>query len=432
MKQKPLTSQRPGSSNRVRQTREVVHRTPVSQLLASRLHRLPHPTQALQAPLITPHAIRALQQRRAAVQTPVQGRRRSGRPYRETPRDTLRELSKILSISTNSIATTSQSVYSPGLAAARSERPFSVDEDDKPRPRLSMPIHEFEEDDDDSFRGPRARLSILSEEYPDVERSLEKLRRAFSEQPLSRLSGEALGSILSNDHIIEIGEPEVFATYDQNTNSDDISYQGERGYVEDIAGEASVLGANTEDLRQMTGLIPSGRFNPPNDVEIPSILYDDARKSFAFHMPENSDRSGYVSKINLSSSTRTGEYSKSNMDGGLIFPPSRNEASFAPNRKTRVRKMSRHGTTYPRVPESVVNKLSTSLVRSVATHNIEIKKDTLSAIVKASDWFLEQVGTDLGAYAKHAGRRTVDETDVTASSDFSNHTLLLGTTMSSE
>jgi len=30
----------------------------------------------------------------------------------------------------------------------------------------------------------------------------------------------------------------------------------------------------------------------------------------------------------------------------------------------------------------------------------------------ASDWFFEQVSDDLGAYSKHAGRKTIDESDV--------------------
>ena len=42
----------------------------------------------------TPHAIRALQQRRAAGPTPARDRRRSGRQQRETPRDILRNLSR--------------------------------------------------------------------------------------------------------------------------------------------------------------------------------------------------------------------------------------------------------------------------------------------------------------------------------------------------
>ena len=45
-------------------------------------------------PATTPHAIRALQQRRTAALTPSRNKRRSGRLQRETPRDTLRNLSK--------------------------------------------------------------------------------------------------------------------------------------------------------------------------------------------------------------------------------------------------------------------------------------------------------------------------------------------------
>ena len=105
-----------------------------------------------------------------------------------------------------------------------------------------MPIHETEEDDDDSFRAPRARLSLLSEEYPDVERSIETPRRAFSEQSLSRLSRGGLESILDNDHSIDLGEAEVRGRYDQNVDSDDVINKLERGYEEDNLGDASVLG----------------------------------------------------------------------------------------------------------------------------------------------------------------------------------------------
>jgi histone H3/H4 len=44
--------------------------------------------------------------------------------------------------------------------------------------------------------------------------------------------------------------------------------------------------------------------------------------------------------------------------------------------------------------------------------NVKLNKDTLEAIMQASDWFFEQVGDDLGAYAQHAGRKTIDENDV--------------------
>ena len=82
------------TSNQVYQTPKVVNRTPSCQVPASTPHRLPRPTQALRAPLVTPHAIRALQQRCAAAQPPSQRWKRSGRQYRKTPRDILRDLSK--------------------------------------------------------------------------------------------------------------------------------------------------------------------------------------------------------------------------------------------------------------------------------------------------------------------------------------------------
>jgi len=41
-----------------------------------------------------------------------------------------------------------------------------------------------------------------------------------------------------------------------------------------------------------------------------------------------------------------------------------------------------------------------------------MSKEILEAIVDASDWFFEQLGEDLGTYAGHAGRRTIDDKDI--------------------
>jgi len=42
----------------------------------------------------------------------------------------------------------------------------------------------------------------------------------------------------------------------------------------------------------------------------------------------------------------------------------------------------------------------------------KLNKETLNAIMQASDWFFEQVSDDLEAYSKHAGRKTIEESDV--------------------
>lgn len=42
----------------------------------------------------------------------------------------------------------------------------------------------------------------------------------------------------------------------------------------------------------------------------------------------------------------------------------------------------------------------------------KINKEALAAIEQASEWFFEQASEDLATYAKHAGRKTIDESDV--------------------
>lgn len=75
-------------------------------------------------------------------------------------------------------------------------------------------------------------------------------------------------------------------------------------------------------------------------------------------------------------------------------------------------KMSKHGIQYPSLPPGVVKKLATTYARAGGNGKAKIGKETLDAIMQASDWFFEQVSDDLGAYAQHAGRKTIDETDV--------------------
>lgn len=75
-------------------------------------------------------------------------------------------------------------------------------------------------------------------------------------------------------------------------------------------------------------------------------------------------------------------------------------------------KVSKHGIQYPSLPAGVVKKLATTFARMGGNSKAKINKETLDAIMQASDWFFEQASDDLGAYAQHAGRKTIDESDV--------------------
>ena len=82
-------------------------------------------------------------------------------------------------------------------------------------------------------------------------------------------------------------------------------------------------------------------------------------------------------------------------------------------RKLKRENMSQLGIPYPSLPAGVVKRLAPLHAGSTAFKKARFSKEAFRAVMQASDWFLEQVGDDLSTYAKHAGRKTIDETDVT-------------------
>jgi len=67
---------------------------------------------------------------------------------------------------------------------------------------------------------------------------------------------------------------------------------------------------------------------------------------------------------------------------------------------------SQYDLEYPAFPTRIVKKLASTLSKS------KISKDVLNEIIKASDMFFVNVGEDLGALAHHAGRKTIEDSDV--------------------
>ena len=76
------------------------------------------------------------------------------------------------------------------------------------------------------------------------------------------------------------------------------------------------------------------------------------------------------------------------------------------------KKLSRHGIEYPSLPVGVVKRLAQTFAQTSGIGKAKLTPDTMAAIMQASDWFFEQLGDDLQAYAKHAGRKTIDESDM--------------------
>lgn len=78
------------------------------------------------------------------------------------------------------------------------------------------------------------------------------------------------------------------------------------------------------------------------------------------------------------------------------------------------KKLSRHGIPVPKLPSGIVKKLATRFARTGHGSNTRITKDTLNALEQATEWFFEQASEDVSTYSKHAGRKTIDESDMIA------------------
>lgn len=89
--------------------------------------------------------------------------------------------------------------------------------------------------------------------------------------------------------------------------------------------------------------------------------------------------------------------------------------SVEPKRKRKLKpgwRMSKHGIECPQFPPTTVKRVAEQFARTSGIANPRIGKDTLAALQQASDWFYEQVSEDLAAFATHAGRKTINESDM--------------------
>ena len=156
--------------------------TPVPQAWTT--PRIRHPLQQIKpggSKSTTPHTVRALQQRRA---TPGQDRRKSGRTQRETPRDALRNLSKILAGSSQPLRPSSRSYLAPSkLSEDQSQLEFE-DELSPEQPQFTINVEESRiaeygnGGDDDSSLLIHPTFSVPLEEGEQTVKSVEQARRA--------------------------------------------------------------------------------------------------------------------------------------------------------------------------------------------------------------------------------------------------------------
>ncbi|KAF2838997.1 hypothetical protein M501DRAFT_1003529 [Patellaria atrata CBS 101060] len=371
----------------------------------------------------TPHAIRALQQRRNTALMPGgHGRRRSGQARRETPRDALRQLSRILVEKTG----TTPGPEEVPQSHQTSKRELGDEEDEGPdpqRPRLSMPLGHLL-DDEDSFHERPPRLSALSNSNleENTGRSIEGARRNSSEPLTGDASMGGLFDTPGGGVETPGGEPFV-----QEGAFDDLPLIGT------MHGETLLMDDNTLDILAALNSVPRRRSRsdrssssdeePPEPTfvfNIPQRLREpDPATPEAPPLDNTVDTVDDASDSDISEDGNLGYEHEvvAEQDDALDdaptadIPSAKTSAKRGPKKLKEV-KVSRHGISYSSLPRSSVKKLAMALAQSNGSVNTKLSKDTIDAIMQTSDWFFEQASEDLATYAQHSGRKTIDESDV--------------------
>jgi histone H3/H4 len=392
-------------------------------------------------------------------------RRRSGRVQRETPRDILRDLSRVLARDTRPVQPSPQDPTRRSRHSAL-DLPDVEDGPDPAVPRLSMPLGDMY-DDDDSFHDAPPRQSLLPGLPDDVDngtvQSLEFGRRAISEDPrmmfgarVSERFGE-LGELVMDGEEYEVDG--TFINRRRTMNPDDLLEQDEDEEFDNTTTEIraltgrgdgrpsdidlGVFGGDDDETEE-----PTFRFTIPPRMQPPAqdeeeedtresvderIVEDDEEdavdpenQTTALAIdsendddgPANFEPTGWESEPEIGDDADLQAYREeaSALDRSLqtdTATPARPAAQKGSGRQRKAKEISRFGHEYPSFPAATVKTLATGFAKSQG-NKAKISKDTLAALVQTSDWFFEQMGEDLAAYAQHGGRRMIEESDVVA------------------
>ena len=82
--------------------------------------------------------------------------------------------------------------------------------------------------------------------------------------------------------------------------------------------------------------------------------------------------------------------------------------------KPKRQNVSSHGIYYAPLSDRIVKRVVSRLSQRSGNSKRSLGKDLVAAVTQATDWFFEQLGADLGAFAHHGNRKNIDESDVTA------------------
>lgn len=323
-----------------------------------------------------------------------------------------------------------------------------------------MPLEDMY--DDDSFHERPPRQSLLPELPDDVDggtvQSLEFGRRALSEDPrYARRVSERfadfseLGAVdeefeidgtfinrrrtgafdpLLDQTIVEEDEDTVEALTGRRNGPSSDADLGVFGEADDdteeptfrfhiperIRGPIGEQGEDEEQLEETVALPDIAEQEDEEENEAPN--FGDQEGTVASEAEEPTDAfgmTGWESDPGVDDDLELAAYreEESALDRSLQVPEAPAAVQKRLGGRRKELKLSRVGLDYPSFPAASVKNLALGFMKSQGG-KAKLNKDTLAALVQTTDDFFEQISIDLAAYAQHAGRKVIEESDVLA------------------
>ncbi|RMD42732.1 hypothetical protein DV735_g2452, partial [Chaetothyriales sp. CBS 134920] len=273
-----------------------------------------------------------------------------------------------------------------------------------------------------------------NEEADDLTILTERGRRALTEEPTGRLSRYSFGSLHMADIWMEMDRREEDKARVRLS-------EGRSLLDRDVASEPVVLPDDdeTQDLRQLRRLSSAEPEMP--DLDMPGVADGD---TFQLDMPqeEEAERSVRQSQqeraVPRLSLHTPAEEDDPGLAGGIDYAEEDDPAGIdsaepaesvetdrqltelesaalttsTTRRRKRV-KMTKNGHMVPSLPVGLIKHIATEVQIRNGRRKPKLGKDQVAALEQATEWFFEQVGEDLAAYAEHSRRKKrIDEAAV--------------------
>jgi histone H3/H4 len=340
--------------------------------------------------------------------------------------DPLRALSRVLAPSSAVIKSSSP----PEPGSARPLQSVEEDDDELPidRPNLTLPL--YEDDDEVDLRPHRSSMleGDITTELP---------RRAYSEMP-SRLS---LAATRMSDYynLNEADEPQdltqgffpPLGMDDGDLGGLPVDEELEERFDDDDLRRGSMPPRESDfgfdvpldaDPEPSTFMMPLGQSSPqrrPPSAEAdeaeagPLPGYDDWPDLPEQASDTDDEGNEGMPEVDVEADMEVDD----DVNGDVEADATATEGhlSIEPKRKRKLKpgwRMSKHGIECPQFPPATVKRVAEQFARTSGIANPRIDKNTLAALQQATDWFYEQVSEDLAAFATHAGRKTINESDM--------------------